>query len=340
MVSYFSNLRASFNSPESIASKNKFLNKYKDSNIYESQACYICDSHDWNIINNIDRYGFYYPTGVCSECGNIQQTEYYKEDVLTDFYSNFYRKIYGNQPPLDLYAAQKRRGLSIYKFVSSVVNPKTVLEVGVGSGGILSVFHDNDCKTIGLDYDEEYLSIARKNNLNVFNGSIEKLNRNDKFDLIILSHVLEHIVDPLPFLKKLSEHLTENGTIYIEVPSLNQVCTIDYDYDLMLYWQNAHTIHFTILSLRLLLKRAGFHSAKSTSSIHSCWQVNKTTNELSLSEKKQCLEDSMNLLNKIQRRRRISTMTFFKFVKPSRDSLISLIKFIRLHSLIKYIFGK
>ena len=58
MVSYFSNLRASFNSPESIASKNKFLNKYKDSNIYESQACYICDSHDWNIINNIDRYGF------------------------------------------------------------------------------------------------------------------------------------------------------------------------------------------------------------------------------------------------------------------------------------------
>lgn len=33
-------------------------------------------------------------------------------------------------------------------------------------------------------------------------GSTEVLNENDEFDLIILSHVLEHIVEPAEFLKK------------------------------------------------------------------------------------------------------------------------------------------
>ncbi len=232
--------------PESILAREDFLKKTKGVNALRRQKCYLCSNDKFSILTEIDRYGFYYPTGMCKVCGNIQQTEYYSEKTLADFYSNYFRKIYENKNPDELFNSQKKgNGISIYHFVTSIVKPKNVLEVGCGAGGILSVFKDNGCKVLGLDFDEDYLNSARKNGINVKNGSIDILEESDQYDLIILSHVLEHIAKPIIFLKKLSKHLNKNGLVFIEVPSIDNINLGDYKLDLLNYWQNAHVIHFT-----------------------------------------------------------------------------------------------
>ena len=37
-------------------------------------ACGICSENKFEEISNIDRYSFFFPTGICTTCGNIQQT--------------------------------------------------------------------------------------------------------------------------------------------------------------------------------------------------------------------------------------------------------------------------
>ena len=50
----------------------------------------------------------------------------------------------------------------------------------------------------------------------------EKINFNGKkFDIIFLFHVLEHIQNPKNFLLEIKKHLKDSGTIYLEVPNID-----------------------------------------------------------------------------------------------------------------------
>jgi 2-polyprenyl-3-methyl-5-hydroxy-6-metoxy-1,4-benzoquinol methylase len=306
-------LRYSYDSPrnsepmtsESLAARDEFISRYSGMEIMKQQSCYVCSNQKLRVISEIDRYGFYYPTAICENCGNVQQSEYYTEEVLADFYSNIYRKIYGGQLPQAFFDKQRKgKGIEVFKFVESVCKPKRVLEVGCGAGGILSVFRDNGCEVIGLDFDDDYLEVARQNGITTVTGSLDKLAIKDKYDLIILSHVLEHIIEPAEFLGTLIEHLEDTGVIYIEVPSLNNVSEGGYEYDLLRYWQNAHCIHFTVATLNLLCKIVGLQSIKQTNFIQSCWKKDKLTEEVSQEDMADTLSDSLKLLDKIETRRK------------------------------------
>ena len=74
-------------SDESVAARDSFIEKYNNQEIFEEQNCYICDERSFRVISEIDRYGFFYPTAICEKCGNVQQKDYYREDVLIDFYT-------------------------------------------------------------------------------------------------------------------------------------------------------------------------------------------------------------------------------------------------------------
>ena len=322
-------------SDESVAARDSFIEKYNNQEIFEEQNCYICEERAFRVISEVDRYGFFYPTAICEKCGNVQQKDYYREDVLIDFYSNYYRKIYGcvGQSPREYFEAKKGgNGQAIYNFVTSVCKPQNVLEVGCSAGGTLSVFKDKGCEVLGLDFDDEYLEVARQNGVAVINGSLDKLNEDNKYDVIILSHVLEHIVSPIDFLKSIRERLQENGVLYIEVPTLNYVYEGGdeygdsfYGFDLLNYWQNAHTIHFSTETLRLLCNQAGFQKIKGTNFNCSCWKLGVEDYSLSESEKKASFDNMSNLLLQIEKKRKSLKIVAIKHIKRSIKFVLGLL---------------
>lgn len=270
----------------------------------ESRCCAICDHNDFKIINDTCRYGFYYPTGICQLCGNVQQVKYYTPKVLNIFYKNYYRRIYGSINPEVLFRQQKNgRGQRIYDFIS----PQTgcqVLEVGCGAGGILSVFKERGAEVLGLDYDVEHLNYAQKQGVNTRVGSIEVLSPHELFNIIILSHILEHVTQPIDFLKSIRKHLAKDGVLYIEVPSLEYVSEGGYGGVLRDYWQNAHFTHFTLESLRLVCCKAGLQLIKKNKLIASSWRDGNFKLQGCDGEKvsyDESLSYNTNLLNRIQK---------------------------------------
>jgi SAM-dependent methyltransferase len=74
-------------------------------------------------------------------------------------------------------------------------------------------FHRRGHECELIDYREDTLPCARRI------GSTEAdIPRGAKYDLIVCSHVIEHLADPKGVLTKLVEHLDGGGGLFIEVP--------------------------------------------------------------------------------------------------------------------------
>lgn len=165
------------------------------------------------------------------------------------------------------------------------------------------MFRSAGSDVLGLDFDDEFLDFARAKKINVKRGSIEHLDENDNFDLIILSHVLEHIVDPAEFIKQVISFLNNDGLLYIEVPSVNRVVNGGYDFDLLNYFQNEHTIHFTTNTLEMMCKLVGLTPVFQTNFIESCWKKSELIEGLSDIELNKNVNVSKELLDLAEQRR-------------------------------------
>ena len=105
------------------------------------------------------------------------------------------------------------------KIMSKFPNVKEVLEIGYGNGNFLGWCKQKKINIFGVETDIDLLSRAKKNRFLVFH-SIERIKSN-KFDLIVLFDVLEHIPQNkiINFMKQLNNLLKMNGHIVIRVPN-------------------------------------------------------------------------------------------------------------------------
>lgn len=99
--------------------------------------------------------------------------------------------------------------------------PLRVLDVGAGSGSLAAAF----AKHRHLVTVVEPSSMIDTKNLSQLSVRVIKDMwptadlQDAKFDLILCVQVLEHVDSPRDFLADLAEHLSDNGRIYLEVPS-------------------------------------------------------------------------------------------------------------------------
>jgi SAM-dependent methyltransferase len=113
------------------------------------------------------------------------------------------------------------------EFLHQYIRPTDrVLEVGCGSGRVLSTIRA--AERVGIDYDKKAIERGRTQypELKLIHGEArEFLKTAGRFDVLILSHVLEHLDDPEEFL---SSFVGKFQRTYVEVPDfdaspLNQV---------------------------------------------------------------------------------------------------------------------
>jgi 2-polyprenyl-3-methyl-5-hydroxy-6-metoxy-1,4-benzoquinol methylase len=258
--------------------------------------------------------------------------------TLQIFYKDYFRKIYDFRTPLESFNFTKyNRSYDVFNFTNLIIKPKKVLDVGCGTGGLLSIFKEKGCEVLGLDFNDEYLSIAKINKINVKKGSLNILKKNDKFDLIILSHVLEHVLNPDLFLKETTNYLSTNGVIYIEVPSLNSILNGVYDYDLRNYLHNTHISNFSIESLKLLGKKTGLKMIKSNDLIQSCW-IKSLNEDINDQDRNYTVKANQLLIKKIeQKRKNIITKIKIPFLKL-RNILTKILEKLKIKNKIKYLF--
>ncbi len=239
-----------------------------ENNIYQFEVipCCICGSAEFKPLAGKDRYGLYMPVVICERCGLIQTNPRMNQESYNEFYNHEYRKLYtGMETPTDVFfQVQYRKGQEIFNYLQDVqVLPKPVtglfvFEVGCGAGGILQYFRERGCRVKGVDLGEEYLEFGQtKYGLELSVGTIADAQLDEPPDLIIYSHVLEHILTPNEELAQVYRQLSDAGMLYIELPGLKNIIRSG-GMDFLRILQNAHTYHFTLTTLENLLRANGF----------------------------------------------------------------------------------
>jgi 2-polyprenyl-3-methyl-5-hydroxy-6-metoxy-1,4-benzoquinol methylase len=211
------------------------------------------------VVAEVDRYGIPLRTVLGTQSGLMRSDPYYGEDYLARFYSRHYRNLYRPRRfSLSwFFSEQIRSGQRILeRYESKLPRRARILDVGCGMGGTLVPFRLGGHEVAGCDYGQEYAAHAWKLGLDVRVGGPETFEDVEPFDLVILSHVLEHTTDPVEFLTRVASLLKPTGQCHIEVPGL---LNLDqwYKGDILIYLQNAHRWHFTAATLEAVARRAG-----------------------------------------------------------------------------------
>ena len=249
-----------------VAGKQSILDKVKallGGQGADFSTCPICGCGGHQLVTNRDRYGLPMEFVVCDECGHIYQREPLSEQGLATFYTEYYRALYEpNDDPAALFFDQQGRGRKIRDFVTPFLKPGArVLEVGAGAGGIIATFHDAGFDTLAVDYDDRYLAQARQHGVGTQNLNDGPLSSDEKFDLIIFSHIIEHTFNPIESLRGYCEHLKPGCQIYVEVPSIHCVRS-RYEGDLTRFLHVAHIHSFSGASFQKMAVLSGLKPVK------------------------------------------------------------------------------
>jgi len=246
----------------------------------EKVDCIVCGKDDFEQLSEKDRYGLAVSVVICRECGLIQTNPRLSQESYNELYNEEFRElIFGeDRTTRDLFLDQYFHGQKIYKELRTSL-PKElkdlfILEIGCGAGGILACFRDLGCSVFGMDLGREAIDFGRKKyNLNLQVGTLAdcKLDRNP--DVIIMSHILEHLLNPRQELEQARSILDEKGFIYIEVPGIRNLGFVQYDLNFLHLLQIVHTYHFSLNSLKNLLGKTGFKFIKGNEIVRSIFRI-------------------------------------------------------------------
>ena len=246
---------------------------------FEDKDC-ICGSNFSQIIASRDKFGLKVNTIICSNCGLIRANPRFTEDSYSKFYKNQYRKLYTGKESEEhidkIFQSQYKTGKEYYNFIkNSEVNINTVLDVGCSCGGVIKYFQDMGSSVEGVDYDTRYVEFGKRKGLKLLNGNSNILKEDKKYDLIILSHVVEHFNDPVKELTKLVKHLNKDGHIFIHVPGI-KYCPYykRYPFSFLFYIQNAHVYYFTLNTLINITRKASLECINGNEKVLAIFKFN------------------------------------------------------------------
>ncbi|MCZ7399975.1 MAG: class I SAM-dependent methyltransferase [Candidatus Methanoperedens sp.] len=224
--------------------------------------CIVCGSSQAKLIGSNPDFQKL-QIAKCIGCGIVFTTPCPDTEYLSSIYSKKYREI-RNETPSQMYLdnmkqrAESQRVFILSQFDLNFRNPY-ILDIGFGPGILLGMFANQSNNLFGFEPDKVMYTLAKErigSNACLYNQMFDsKSIKKYKFDLIMASHILEHIPDPVRFLTDLLSLLTEKGLIFLEVPndSLKSVYELT-KYDVKGFM---HLWFFQLESLINVINKAG-----------------------------------------------------------------------------------
>ena len=225
---------------------------------YSGEQCLLCLGNDVEVSRAQMISGVAYRIVFCERCGVGTTIPVPDDETLAVLYSTqYYRNGEGARftVPVEwlVEGMRKWRVCRLSKFVRK----GRMLDVGCGSGRFLRAMRAAGWQVAGLELNDDTAISARNIHGLVVETSLDSY-KGQSFDLITITHVLEHIRDPYKMLKDCARLLDGGGVLAIAVPNIKSwqaQLTRNYWFHLDL---PRHLWHFSEKWLSTTLAELGF----------------------------------------------------------------------------------
>ena len=146
------------------------------------------------------------------------------------------------------------------KFINNIKNKKgkKILDLGCGVGTISKAF-DNKYKKYGLETSEYAAKKASKYLDYIHIGELSiNTYEEEFFDLVFCSHVIEHVVDPIEFIKNINYITRTHGHLIISTPNFDSAAARKFGEKFRLLHDKTHISLCSDSTLKDLLDHNGF----------------------------------------------------------------------------------
>ncbi|KAF0236774.1 MAG: hypothetical protein FD181_2463 [Prolixibacteraceae bacterium] len=160
-----------------------------------------------------------YPILQCIDCNHLFTNYKPTPQEVNEIYSDDY--FFKGGAGYDDYTLEKdmliNRGEYYAEKISKYIVPGKVLDIGSAAGFILKGFENRGWNGTGIEPNQFMVDYGKQNlGLNLLQGTIEKIELSEKYNLIILIQVVAHIYDLRSSFNKISSILNPGGLILIE----------------------------------------------------------------------------------------------------------------------------
>jgi len=192
-----------------------------------SQPCPLCHNDRSELFDTLNVETGAIEYRLCSRCGMVFQSMDWKEDDLEHFYATDYRKLVegADQVSEKNRAIEEMRARLLVRWLKEhgIVSVKRHMDIGASTGALIHRSRrEFNAAVLGVELSNSHRAFAAARGLTML-PSLKALESQggERFDLISLIHVLEHLPDPVKTLAELRERwLAPDGALLLEVPNL------------------------------------------------------------------------------------------------------------------------
>ncbi len=197
------------------------------------RKCPLCSSKDLKAFAmDLKRKGPHISRVKCQSCQVVFANPMADEKELVDYYQNYYEK--------DLYDATNYKNIILdhfrrikildiqaikeeARYLSELKPGNRFLDVGCGLGLGLAYANQLNCELFATEFDSGALEFVKEHfPVNTFEGDIWEAKYPDSyFDFIHISHVIEHVLDPIAYIREMKRILKPGGFLVMATPDIS-----------------------------------------------------------------------------------------------------------------------
>ncbi len=234
--------------------------------LIELKICPVCSGTELSNHLSIKDHsisGEVFNTSVCKSCSFKFTNPMPSEETIGRYYQseNYISHSDTNKGIINkLYHLVRKQSL---KSKIALINSNTskkgmLLDIGCGTGYFLQTCKEDGWKIEGMEPDPLARALAEKNTSQKLHTDLFAIQETNKYDVITLWHVLEHVHKLNESIQHIHKLLKENGTLIIAVPNCLSYDAVTYSTNWAAYDVPRHLYHFTPKDMDILLTKHNF----------------------------------------------------------------------------------
>ncbi len=178
---------------------------------------YILEAQDFSVTSN--KYGLHWTYFSCRDCSFI-----FSNPSISNEYAVLIYTAVTDEEYMEEDQQRAKSFQTILHRIKTLTKSKSILDIGAAGGIFLNLAQQEAFQIQGIEPSHYFVEKAYNHyNISLFKGTSHSFidsNKGERFPIITLLDVIEHVAEPLEFFSQVDLLLEENGLLVIVTPHI------------------------------------------------------------------------------------------------------------------------